>query len=290
MRTVRSSGVRRRAFTAVSPLVLLTFLLILLSLLLPAVGKVRVAAARAHSANNLRQFGFAVHDSASSNNLAVPPSVGFYPFRTATDMAPTDNRQSIFFHLLPYIEQQNVYNASATKAYIKTFQAPLDSNHPGNNNWISYASNGFLFSTLDGGLTMPAMFYVKGTSNTIMFVERTATLNNTNTGWACNAASDYNANSIKFTGVMTAGATGYNYIGLGNAKTVGTLGNLGTDPGATAFTEAGFQVGLGDGTVRTLRLKNAGLPKEGTGPTAKGEPAFYWGLNAQSTNPQPADW
>jgi hypothetical protein len=290
MRGALSPQSRRRAFSVFTLLVILAIILIVLALFLPALALVRKNADDAKASNNLKQMGVAVHNCASANNNGVPPAVGYFPNRRSSGDGPTKDRQSIFFHLLPYIEQQNVYNAVNTKAYIKTYHAPADSNHPGNNNWTSYVSNGYLFTTLDGGLTMPAMFYNKGTSNTIMFVERTASLNNTNTGWACNSAADYNAPANKLEGPMTAGATGYNYIGLGNAKTVGTLQNLGTDPGATAFTDRGFQCGMGDGTVRHLTVKQAGLPKEGAGARAKGEPSFYWGLNAQSSNPQPADW
>src|SRR4051794_26473238 len=110
MRTLRRSGVRRRAFSAISLLVVLAVVLIALALMLPAIAKVREAAGRSVSANNLRQMGTAIHSCASANNNAVPPSVGFFPGRRAGE-GPTKERQSIFFHLLPYIEQQNVYNA-----------------------------------------------------------------------------------------------------------------------------------------------------------------------------------
>jgi len=272
---------RQRGFTLIELLVVIAIIAILIGLLLPAVQKVREAAARSQSSNNLKQLGTAIHSCASANNNAVPPAVGYFPGRVASTVVPTNNQQSIFFHLLPYVEQQNIYTNNSTTAYVKTFYAPLDSNNPGNNNYTSYASNAHLFTCVHGGQTMPAMFYNKGTSNTIMFVERTATMNNTASGWAYNSSSANGGAASSFTAAQTAGTAGYNFYGLLNCNVVGTLAAPGTNPGATAYSAAGFQVGLGDGTVRTLPATTNG----NTDATA-----FYWGSNAQSTSTQPSNW
>jgi prepilin-type N-terminal cleavage/methylation domain-containing protein len=275
---------RQRGFTLIELLVVIAIIAILIGLLLPAVQKVREAAARSQSSNNLKQMGTAIHSCASANNNGVPPAAGYFPGRIASTNAPTNVKQSIFYHLLPYIEQQNVYNNSSTASFIKTYYAPLDSNNPGNNNLNSYVANGHLFTTTDGGQTMPAMFFTKGTSNTIMFLEKTAskTPTSANTGWAYRAIS-----GTAVTGTIPDQTT--NYIGLGNAGTantglspgVGTLSNAGTNTAATSFSAAGFQVGLGDGTVRTL---------PGTTGGGTDTAALYWGLNAQSTATQPGNW
>jgi prepilin-type N-terminal cleavage/methylation domain-containing protein len=280
-----------RGFTLIELLVVIAIIAILIGLLLPAVQKVREAAARTQSSNNLKQMGLAVHDCASANGNSVPPSVGFFPNRTATANGPTSARESIFFHLLPYIEQQNVYNAVNTTTFIKTYYAPLDSNNPGNTNACSYTSNGYLFSSLDGGLTLPAMFFTKGTSNTIMFIERTANENGSN-GWAHNAQGRPGINQPasafqNFTAWANNSANGYCYIGLGNCNFIGTLSMpipttaQANQPGATAFSPSGFQVGLGDGTVRSL-------PSTSNGTTDAA--AFYWGCDVQTTATQPASW
>jgi prepilin-type N-terminal cleavage/methylation domain-containing protein/prepilin-type processing-associated H-X9-DG protein len=94
---------RRRGFTLIELLVVLAILAILLALLLPAVEKVREAAARVHCTNNLKQIGLAVHEYVSVFR-AVPTEGG----------GPTVNGgpgpdASVFYHLLPYLEQQALY-------------------------------------------------------------------------------------------------------------------------------------------------------------------------------------
>jgi hypothetical protein len=85
--------------------------------------------------------------------------------------------------MLPYIEQDNVYKTyqkEPTKVpdtmLIKTFVAPLDPTNSGKTALTSYASNANVFGVDVGFATtrLPAAFRVKGTSNTILFMERYA--------------------------------------------------------------------------------------------------------------------
>jgi Tfp pilus assembly protein PilE len=116
---------RRRGLTLFQLLVVLAILAILIGLLLPAVQKVREAAARTQSSNNLKQIMIAVHNYYSVYNK-LPPAVD-------------ENHFSALALLLPYIEQDNLYktidfkksvddkaNADARKALIKTFLNPAD--------------------------------------------------------------------------------------------------------------------------------------------------------------------
>ncbi len=117
---------RRRGFTLYQLLVLLALLALLAAFLLPAVQKVRQAAARTQSSNNLKQIGLAVHNYHDTHG-ALPPGVD-------------DNHFSTAAYILPYIEQDNLFklidfkkgvdddnNANVRKAIVKVF---LNANDP----------------------------------------------------------------------------------------------------------------------------------------------------------------
>jgi prepilin-type N-terminal cleavage/methylation domain-containing protein len=165
---------RRPGFTLIELLVVIAIIAILIGLLLPAVQKVREAAARTQSANNLKQIALAAHSYHDAIGY-FPPGWGFLKGSSNSKATPAQ-KGTFFYFLLPYIEQGNVYNAttgdsSKSTAVIPTFIAPLDPSLTGDRRapnsagvmagLCSYEANGYLLS----GDTNAMNFYLTGKSN-----------------------------------------------------------------------------------------------------------------------------
>jgi prepilin-type N-terminal cleavage/methylation domain-containing protein/prepilin-type processing-associated H-X9-DG protein len=143
----------RSAFTLIELLVVIAIIAILIGLLLPAVQKVRAAAARAQCANNIKQIGLALMNYESAYGKLPPASQMPYVYdpsnglslklRTKYGQNPFGPNWAVI--LLPYIEQNNLYVQSNASGYPGFSPVPSDKKGnvvvtlPFNETWMSIA-------------------------------------------------------------------------------------------------------------------------------------------------------
>ncbi|MDR0869891.1 MAG: DUF1559 domain-containing protein, partial [Planctomycetaceae bacterium] len=139
----------KRGFTLVELLVVIAIIGVLIALLLPAVQAAREAARRMQCTNNLKQYGLAVHNFHDTRQGLPPSCIGYIGTESpATTDAQKHGRASFWVFILPFMEQQSLYDfvsektnsfslgcngtnlwnfASATAAERDTYQSTLGS-------------------------------------------------------------------------------------------------------------------------------------------------------------------
>lgn len=284
---MKGTMTRRAGATLMEVLVVIAIIAVLLALLLPAVMRVRAAAARMSSMNNLRQIALATHHFAEAHDSRLPTVNGSLD-------GPNPGRP-LFFALLPYIEQGNAYRYYEEHneiSVVRTYISPADPSITENGIPLaSYAANAQVFS---GNPRLNATF-MDGSSNTIAFAEHYA--------WMCSRSSfSYMQQSLTILlqlhrPTFADGGTLFDYQNFGDIYPV-TQGTsppmtVGSDPTKTfqlaprpdlciprmAQTphHEGMLAALADGSVRTL---SGGM-----------SPATYWGAVTPASGEIPGnDW
>lgn len=216
--------IHRKGFTLIELLVVIAIIGVLMGLMLPAIQKVRQTAARMQSVNNLRNMGLGfINLSSGTKSGNLPPA---YPHALVANAEYANLKyqslHSAFIHLLPYIEQENLYKAYQTgtanlgNVSVSVFVSSLDNTQDPttSSKLVSYGLNALVFGAggpqaaspgVPGGLAnYPLVTYAASTGlytvNAATHKTGNAVPATTDTGLAANAVSAYYGGPVRASG------------------------------------------------------------------------------------------
>jgi prepilin-type N-terminal cleavage/methylation domain-containing protein len=273
---------RRSGFTLIELLVVIAIIAILIALLVPAVQKVREAANRSSTNNNLRQCGVAVHTAVGDYKRVPPTDINVGNTGAIGNGAYGSRTGNVFYHMLPYVEQLPMYNQGSVNNLVPTYHGPSDPTDSMTGTQLTgtcFAANANVFN--QGGNIVGKNLSTSmpdGTSNVIMFGTATIqcqsgnrNLNGTTRANGFFAVGNNWSTNLTVSTQFSPGV--FQQMGTVNNATTWVVSTGGTANNWQAFGAGGIGLCMGDAkttqvspSVSAASFNNAAIPNNNLNP------------------------